>query len=185
MDLVIEANAAARESLKETATYAPLLRLYLFFLLMFQTIFRLSDNALDVLLKFLSMFFKTLGKVSQLPEHFVQSLPSSIYSARKVSGSDNGQFDRYVSCPDCHCLYKLEDCIVKLCDGQLDSKKCSFVHFPAHTQVQHRKPCDTRLMKKVKRKAKALSLYPRRVYCYKSLINSLQDNYVEAERFLW
>ena len=37
--------------------YFPLLRLYTFFLFMFQTLFRVSYTAMNILLKFLFMFF--------------------------------------------------------------------------------------------------------------------------------
>ena len=59
---------------------------------------------------------------------------------------------------------------------QIESKRCSFVKFPSHPQAQHRKPCGVKLMKTVKsRSGNGISLYPKRIYCYKSLISSLQD----------
>lgn len=146
-------------------SYTPLLRLYLFFLFMFQSIFRLSDNALDVLLKFLSMFFKTLGKVTPLPESFLKLLPSSTYSARKMSDNKREEFVRYVSCPNCHCLYSLDECVAKTSGGQTEPKTCSYIRFPTHSQPQHRKPCGGQLLKKVKGKNKGVFFYPRRVYC--------------------
>lgn len=179
LDLVIQSNAASKKAhakAQESATFSPLLRIYLFFFFMFQSIFRLSDHALDVLVKFFSIFFKSLAKISSLPESFVQSLPCSIHAARKISGKERNQFERYVACPECHHLYKLNECTVKTPGGQTESKVCSFVQFPSHPQPQHRKPCGTYLMKKVKsRSSDAISFYPKRVYCYKSLISSLQD----------
>ena len=133
---------------QEAKAYTPLLRLYLFFLFMFQTLFRLSDNALDVLLRFLAMFFRSLGqRVTALPTSFIDALPSSIHSARKVAGSERDRFDRYVCCSGCHSLYSLDECVIRMPDGQLESKKCSYVQFPSHPQCQHRKPCGTLLMK--------------------------------------
>lgn len=88
---------------------------------------------------------------------------------------------RYVSCPDCHCLYSLADCVVKTSDGHMESKKCSYVRFPLHPQAQHRKACGAQLMKKVKRKCNGTTLYPKRVYCYKSLVESLQDMLKQPE----
>ena len=179
LDLVIQSNIATKKALakaKESKAYSPLLRIYLFFLFMFQSIFRLSDNALDVLLKFLSIFFKSLTKISSLPESFMQSLPCSIYTARQMSGGERDQFERYVSCPNCHTLYTLSECTTETSGGQIESKRCSFVKFPSHPQTQHRQPCGVKLMKEVKSKdSGGISLYPKRVYCYKSLISSLQD----------
>lgn len=88
LDLIVEPNSVSEISTnheEESVAYTPLLRLYLFFLFMFQSIFRLSDHALDVLLKFLTMFFQSLDKISSLPQSFLEHLPSSIYTARKMS----------------------------------------------------------------------------------------------------
>lgn len=179
LELAVKINAAAKEAsttAQEAKAYTPLLRLYLFFLFMLQTLFRLSDNALDVLLRFLAMFFRSLGqRVTALPTSFIDALPSSIHSARKVAGSEKDRFDRYVCCSGCHSLYSLDECVIRMPDGQLESKKCSYVQFPSHPQCQHRKPCGTLLMKKVRSRPKGVSLYPRLVYCYKSVIESLQE----------
>lgn len=179
LELAVEINAAAKEAFtaaQETKACTPLLQLYLFFLFMFQTLFRLSDNALDVLLRFLAMFFKSFGeRVAPLPSSFVDALPSSIYSARKMAGSERDRFDRYVCCPGCHSLYSLDECVVRMPGGHLESKRCSYIQFPLHPQRQHRKACGTLVMKKVKRTSKGASLYPKLVYCYKSVIDSLQD----------
>lgn len=167
-------------SLCTVSSYTPLLRLYLFFLFMFQSIFHLSDNALDILLKFLSMFFKTLAKVASLPESFLKLLPSTTYSARKLTDNKRDQFVRYVSCPDCHFLYTPDDCIIKTHGDSIEAKTCSFVQFPTHPQAQHRRPCGGQLMKQVKGKNNVF-FYPCRVYTYKSLIDSLQDMLQQPE----
>ena len=75
LDLLIENSCASRDSLGNNSqttsvASASLLQLYIFFLLMFQTIFRLSDNALDILLRFVSLFFQSLAKISPLPDSF-------------------------------------------------------------------------------------------------------------------
>ena len=60
----------------------PLLHLYLFFLFMFQTLFRISDTALDLLLKFTAMLFRTLHhKITTLPKSFSDMFPTNIASA--------------------------------------------------------------------------------------------------------
>jgi len=71
LELAVKITAAAKEAsttAQEAKAYTPLLHLYLFFLFMFQILFWLSDNALDVLLRFLAMFFRSLGqRVTALP----------------------------------------------------------------------------------------------------------------------
>ena len=167
LDLVTHQNTVA----KETKMFGPLLRLYLFFLFMFQTLFRLSDNAMDTLLRFFAMFFKSLSQKITLPSSFVEALPTSLHKACVVGGYSRDDFDRYVCCPNCHTLYPLSDC---LSNGE-EPKRCSFVVFPNHPQASRRRPCNTPLMKKIKTTRKGSSLYPRLVYCYKSVIDSLQD----------
>ena len=107
---------------------------------MFQTLFRLSDTALDILLKFLRILFR---KVSTTPSGFTDLLPNSIYSARKMVGNQRDNFNRYVCCPKCQTLYScVNDCVMSLPGGNKESKKCSFVQFPSHPQTQHRQPCN-------------------------------------------
>ena len=109
-------------------SYFPLLRLYTFFLFMFQTLLRVSDTAMNILFKFLSMFFVSVGKrVSSLPANFTSALPDSLYSARKFSSSNRNQFKRYVCCPTCHSIYSFQDCVIKLANGQMESKTYSFI----------------------------------------------------------
>ena len=187
LELIGEVNVSSERAdsiAQSTAVYSPLIRLYIFVLFMFQTLFRISDNALDVLFKFLSMFLKTVGqKISSLPQSFVDCLPNSLNSAPKGVENNQNKFDRYVCCPSCHSLYHIRECVLRGTSGKLQSNKCSFIRFPSHPQPQHRKPCDTQLMKEVKCRSKGVSFYPRFVYCYKSVIESLQQMLEQPDFF--
>ena len=150
--------------------HGSLLRLYIFFLLMFQSLFQLSD-----MVKFLSMFFLTLNKTfKSLPESLVSKLPCSVQDAREF-GSNRNTLQQFVCCPSCHSIYKQEDCILEDSSGEKISKKCSYRKFPNHPQPQHRHTCDTLLMKRVKLSSGRFLLTPRIIYCYKSIIESLQE----------
>ena len=95
-------------------SHKSLLRLYLFIRFMFQTLFRLSDTALDVLLKFMVMFFKSLQhQFTAFPKTFTDILPNSIKSARNTLGNSRDRFDRYVCCPGCNSLYRMSECVLK------------------------------------------------------------------------
>lgn len=144
---------------------------------MFQALFHLSDTALNTLMAFFQMFFRSLSNTFQnLPESFISKLPHTIISARKITGQGaKSIFRKYVCCPTCHSIFNWEECIIKLPNGQQDSKSCPFIQFPSHPQAHRRKPCGTALMKKVKSHENGLVLYPKRIYCYKSIIESLQD----------
>ena len=139
---------------------------------MFQTLFRLSDTALNTLMCFLRMFFKSLSTFN-IPQSFVSRLPHNIFTARKITGSDTkSDFCKYVCCSGCQSIYTWDQCVTD-CNVQSKCCTCSFIQFPKHPQMHHRKPCDTVLMK-VKSLNKTI-FYPKRIYCYKSIFESLQE----------
>ena len=154
----------------------PIILLYVFFLFMFQSLFRISDTALNVLITFFSMFLKTLASTfTGIPTSFTKKLPFNLHSARKAIDTKNVGFERYISCTTCRSIYNWDECTVRLQSGELQSKRCSFILFPNHPQVQHQKPCDTVLMKTMKCSGGKTVLYPRMIFTYKSILESLQE----------
>jgi len=145
----------------DTSKISALLKLYTFFLLTLQTLFRLSDTAINVLLAVCQLFLNLS----------FQSFQQHAACSYRASG---GTFIQDVCCPSCHSLYQWKECIIHLPDNQLVSKHCSFQRFPNHPQHQHRHACGQSLMKIKSSKGKQ-SLYPRLIYCYKSVIASLQE----------
>ena len=142
---------------------------------MFQAMFRVSDRGINVLFNFFAMFFYSLAKfVPSLPQSFVSNLPKSKRVACAVANTTQS-IKKIVCCPSCHTLYAWSDCIVYTEDGQKKSKLCSFREFPNHPQLHHRRQCGDALMKKVKSFQGKVSLYPRLIYCYCSLVESLRD----------
>lgn len=71
----------------------------------------------------------------------------------------------------------------------LDSKMqsqiqtCTHVKFPKHSQVHHRQPYGKSLFKKVKTRGGNVILRPLLVYCYKSVIDSLQEMLSQPDFF--
>lgn len=57
----------------------------------------------------------------------------------------------------------------------MDSICCSFVRFPTHLQRQHRNRCGEKIYKEVKLSNGEITYHPLLVYCYKSVIDSLQE----------
>ena len=124
-----------------------LVKLYTFFLLMFQSLFRVSDTAINVLFAlFFSTIVRSMPKVSQ---SFVASLPLT-KSVACCNGKSIRAITKYVCCPSCHSIYDWNDCIVSNADGQLVSKLYSFRRFPNHTQRRHHNECGQCLMKTVR-----------------------------------
>ena len=145
-----------------------MLKVYAFFLLTFQSTF---DTALSVLLSFMVTFFNmvtdTCSETDAL-KTFTKELPRSILMARKLIGGNRDKFRKYKCCPSCFSIYPWEN------DSQ-KQQQCSHIEFPDHPQEWRRKSCGEQLMKLVKTPNQKTLFYPRLVYCYKSVIESLQE----------
>ena len=136
---------------------------YVFFLLMFQTLFWLSDVALKIIFAFFATFLGLIVstfKVAPL-QALVTKLPRSLISARKVIGTTLDNFVKYVCCPQYHSIYHYDECVLN--GKQQDSQKCSYIKFSTHPQSQHRTPCGTVLLKTVKSSTGNKFLYPKLV----------------------
>ena len=124
----------------------------------------------------MALFFRTLQRMfTAFPKTFVDMFPNNIVTARRQLGDSRDEFERYVCCPGCNSLYQTSDCVVKKSNGTLESLTCGFVQFPLHPQQCHRKPCGITLMKEMKYASGRKSFFPKRVFCYKSLIDSPQE----------
>ena len=51
----------------------------------------------------------------------------------------------------------------------------TYIKFPNHPQLAHRKKCDAVLMKSVKTSAGTTVLQPRQIFCYRRISEALQD----------
>ena len=76
-------------------------------------------------------------------------------------------------CPKCNSLYNYDSAFEAVGSRRL-SKKCSYVEFPNHRNRAHRKPCNEVLLKEVKLQDGKTKLYPKKVYCYSSIIGTLK-----------
>lgn len=105
-------------------------------------------------------------------------LPKSLSSAHHQLGRKES-FKKFVCCPKCSALCSIEDAKTKS-DGTYVSRRVSttrldtYVRFPNHPQRQHRKACGCTLLKSVRSSAGTTNLYPRSLYCYQSLTDSLR-----------
>lgn len=104
---------------------------------------------------------------------FAASFPSSLYMLKKYFGLHKDCFQKFVVCPKCNSLYNYDSAYEKV-GGRRLSWKCSFVEFPNHSQRAHRKSCNDILLKEVKLQDGKLKLYPKKVYCYNSIIETLK-----------
>ena len=152
-----------------------LVKTYAYFLLFFQTVYRLSDSGLNVLLSFFRIFLTLISSLLVLPglDAFIKFLPQTIYSARKLTITTTN-ITKYICCRSCHSIYSLNQGTI-IVNGISVARDCEFIKYPNHTQVQHRKKCGTALMRSIRLPSGKEKLYPCLIYCYNSVINSLQE----------
>ena len=121
---------------KEYLPYQSTVQFFLMFLFLWQSTFRVSDVGMNILFKFLSMLFKLLSKLLDIPVliDFADYIPSNVLSGKKVLGTNVDNFDKFVCCPSCSALYNMEDCLETQLNGNTVSKLCPFIRFPLHPQ---------------------------------------------------
>ena len=130
-----------------------------------------------VLLKFLVSLLTILAENASaaVMTLFASAIPCSIFLLRKyIKNSSREKFVEYVVCPACFSLYKLEDCLQTLADGEQVPEVCSYIKFPNHKIAYHRKSCGAHLLKKVNLSDGKVEYRPRYVYAYQPLKASLQ-----------
>lgn len=154
------------------------------FLLKWQSLFRVSDTAMSILLQFLAGLFSLLVTTLSITalKEFSDQLPRNVSTAKKFIGNSQDEFIKYASCSKCDSIYPLSACI-EVTGASKSSKLCSFKKFPQHPQPFRRRPCNFPLMKRVRTSAGTITLHARRTFCYRSLIESLK-NFLKRPNFL-
>ena len=131
------------------------------FLFSWQSLFRVSDSGINVLLLFIAMFVSLVASsfgITSLDD-FIKLLPSSVTAAKKFIGHISDNFEKYATCPQCHSIYPLDSCKIILPDKTTCSRKCSYIKYPQHPHISQRSPCGTLLMKKVRTSAGTTCLF--------------------------
>lgn len=152
-----------------------LLQAVVIFLLMWQFQFGISEVGMAALVLFLHNLFKLIGNTFQNLDltRIAAAFPITFRGLCKVIGLDQLPIKTYVVCPDCHTLYSW--CIEKRSNGVYYSKCCEFVRYPHHPHHNKRKACGVILMKTVHTQSGKTLLKPKKLYCYRPLVDSLQQ----------
>jgi len=131
------------------STESPLWQ-FLFFLLFWQSFFKVSITAFTALLRFLKQFIHILGKafVSPQLEEFSSAIPIRYEDVLLHTGVSSNDFIEYVVCPSCHSVYDFQDCIESV-GREKRPKTCSHVPYPNHPHRSRRQPCGASLIKTV------------------------------------
>ena len=155
-----------------------------FFILLWQSIYKVSNAAITVLLKFLTVFVRMLSRAySNIPlSKLAEKIPTTAEAAQKFLWLGREQsFVTYVVCPTCNAIYIYKDCVVSR-GAQTESRRCKNVLYPNHPCASKRKECGTLLLKKI-RSGKNSKLVPVKAYPYQPLRASL-SRLVRKEGFV-
>lgn len=169
-DSVPDSDAQSND---ETNTQSVILQWILMGLFHLWSVFRIPDTAVAFLITFLKRLFQVISWSNTWFEEIATDFPSSLYSLKKELNLLSDNFSKYVVCPKCHSIYKFEDCVNSV-GGRNVSKRCSFIKHPNHRQRWRRQQCGAFLLKEVTLKDGSKRLYPHKVYCYQSVIKTLQ-----------
>ena len=85
-----------------------------FFLLLWQSVYRVSNAAITSLLKFFTLFVHSIGLVyvGLSVEYVLENIPSNIDAAHLYLWQCKDQsFVTYVVCPSCDSIYPYDDCL--------------------------------------------------------------------------
>lgn len=102
--------------------------------------------------------------------------------AHTFQGISREKYQLLVVCRKCHSTYDYNTCLKTSVD-QRNIATCSFVRYPRHPQARLQTPCGTSLLKKVKTLSHKTLYKPIKVFCYRSVINAIQD-YVSLSGYL-
>jgi len=133
------------------------------FLLKWQCLYHVTDNALDALVKFLHNFFLLNTKALESMETLVllsKSFPATLPALKKFCKLDTTSCKKFTVCSKCHSLY-----------SDLTIKYCKHIIFPANP---NNLSCGSILLKSIKgQNDTETKLIPGKIYHYNSLKASL------------
>ena len=155
------------------------------FLLSLQAKYYLSNAAMNALIKFFSALLKVLGYFSPFAAKLGEKFFTSFDMMNKSINFGHDSFIKYVVCPKCNQTYMHEQCI-QIRGTEQSTKKCDYVEFPRHPQVRRREPCGGLLLKTIEITSTSTKqkLHPFKLYCYKSLKESMEKLLLRKEFIL-
>ena len=158
-----------------------IIRFVVIFMLSCQAIFRISNIAVEVLFKFISMFLQKLSdfcesaKLKLLADAFSNTMQdafsNTMQKAQKLHSINCDDYEQLVVCQKCS-----SNCEYSELNRNQGIVTCGFIRFPRHSQARMWKPCGVPLMKSVRTSSHKTIYKHIKVFCYRSLIASIKDD---------
>lgn len=139
------------------STEASSVLVFSLFLILWQSVFKVSNIAVTVLLRFLSLFFHHLANITQLESFkmLTDTFPDTLLKAQRVARLNRDDFIKYVCCPKCFAIYNMEDCFDEV-GTQRILRLCCSARFPRHPWRSMRGVCSSTLLKTIKMSRKEM-----------------------------
>ena len=138
----------------------------------FQQRFRLTDMALEALIKFLHIILTRLNK-SQF-----EKFPNSLYMAKKYLNISQPKMQLAV-CNKCHKMHNIKDIVVYKEEEKITIKNCLYEEFPDNPIPSRRNQCNNLLTVLKKRKGETIAV-PRMLYPKPSIRQQLSKLYQQS-----
>ena len=104
-DINIQANSKLVEFIKS--------------LLIWQNKYSLSDSCLLALIYLVFLTSLNIIVGSEFLNHFIEELPGTMYSARKLVDLDRDDFEQFIVCCDCYSIYDKKDGVIRTAIGMV------------------------------------------------------------------
>ena len=109
------------------------MRVFALFIVLWQSVFKVSNVAVTALFRFFSVFLFQLAFISNLEvlQSFSGHFPNTLLKVQKLAKLNRNDFKQLVCCPKCCALYIMDECI----DGigtHVVPQVCSSKNFPRH-----------------------------------------------------
>lgn len=167
-----EQSSAEINVVVEASSRVTLINWIALFVCFWSAYFSVPDRGIDILLAFFKAIFQVLCELSPIIFSTAVLVFPSSFKLLKKSLSFKDKHTKYVVCPKCDTLYRFQDCITTRF-GRVIAKPCSHIAFPNHRQLFRRRPCGAEVLKEIRLKNGQTKLYPHKVYCYRSIRETL------------
>ena len=156
------------------ATFHNIVKLFSIFIILWQSIFRVANVAISVLLNFLFLFLQHISRLCKNDNmaHFLSIFPNNLKKAKEIANFNHDDFLQYVCCPNCSLMYTMDDALKWYIGSVRTAKRCKFALFPRHPWSSRQGSCGAKLFKSVQI-SQRVTEKPIKLYCYKPIVSSI------------
>ena len=148
---------------------ASILQFIVIFMLSWQALFRIPNIAVNLLFKFLSILLLKIAKYtkSKVLEDLTDYFPDTLTKALRYQSVSLNDFEKFVVCPKCYSTSEI------LCwRDRFEMLICSLPQTSSRTNASH---LHTPLLKIIKTATKSIIHRPRKVYCFRSVVQLINE----------